>query len=252
MLTTYIDYQEQRYQIDLTQGIDISLALKADASAPSAWYCPPVEIAPVMTEQFTGAVALGGAVNFNNIHFNPHGNGTHTECVGHIAQEVYSINQCLTRFFFLAQLVSITPQQQGEDAVVSLAQIQTAFDNSLKTEAFILRTLPNSTDKLQRQYSNSNPPFVEATALNWLYEQGIRHFLIDTPSVDRELDEGVLAAHHAYWNYPDAPRFDATITELIYVSNKVVDGVYWLNLQVAALENDASPSRPVLYPTQSV
>ena len=83
--------------------------------------------------------------------------------------------------------------------------------------------------------------------MNWLYEQGVRHFLIDTPSVDREEDGGDLAAHHAFWNYPSAPRLDATITELIFVPEIVKDSIYFLDLQVAALENDASPSKPLLY-----
>jgi hypothetical protein len=40
---------------------------------------------------------------------------------------------------------------------------------------------------------------------------------------------------------------DATITELIYVPNKVKDGTYFLNHQIAPFENDASPSKPILY-----
>jgi hypothetical protein len=40
---------------------------------------------------------------------------------------------------------------------------------------------------------------------------------------------------------------DATITEFIYVSNKVKDGEYLLNLMIAPFENDATPSKPILY-----
>jgi hypothetical protein len=40
---------------------------------------------------------------------------------------------------------------------------------------------------------------------------------------------------------------DCTITEFIYVPNKVKDGSYILNLQIAPFENDATPSKPVLY-----
>ena len=71
--------------------------------------------------------------------------------------------------------------------------------------------------------------------------------LIDLPSVDREKDDGLLLAHKAFWNYPEATRLDATITEFIYVSNKIEDGSYLLNLQIAPFHNDASPSKPVLY-----
>lgn len=77
---------------------------------------------------------------------------------------------------------------------------------------------------------------------------GIRHLLIDLPSVDREKDEGKLSAHKAFWNYPgDAVRHDATITELIFVENSVQDGLYLLNLQLLNLQLDVSPSRPLLY-----
>jgi hypothetical protein len=42
-------------------------------------------------------------------------------------------------------------------------------------------------------------------------------------------------------------RLDCTITEMIFVPNEVKDGSYLLNLQMAPFENDASPSKPILY-----
>jgi hypothetical protein len=73
------------------------------------------------------------------------------------------------------------------------------------------------------------------------------------PSVDREEDQGKLLAHKAFWNVkntqelnPDA-RLSCTITELIFVPDAIQDGTYLLNLQIASFENDASPSKPVLY-----
>ena len=35
--------------------------------------------------------------------------------------------------------------------------------------------------------------------------------------------------------------------EMIFVDDSVRDGSYVLNLQIASFENDASPSKPVLY-----
>jgi kynurenine formamidase len=246
-MKTSIHYHNKNYVIDLDAGIDISLPIQQGENAASAWYCPPSEISPVMTEHFVGSVKKGGAVNFNNISFNPHGNGTHTECVGHISKEFYSINQLLKRSFFLAQLITIAPKVIEGDPIITLVQLKAIFDGTKHIEALVVRTLPNLEDKKSRQYTNTNPPFVEAEAMNWLYEQGIRHFLIDTPSVDKEVDGGVLAAHHAYWDYPANPRLDATITELVYVENEVADDLYFLNLQRAAFENDATPSKPMLY-----
>ena len=77
--------------------------------------------------------------------------------------------------------------------------------------------------------------------------EAINHFLIDLPSVDRENDKGKLAFHHAFWHVPENPNHSKTITEFIFVPESCLDGEYLLNLQVAPIENDASPSRPVLY-----
>ena len=71
------------YKVDLGDPIDISMPLHVGKDNPSAWYVSPPTIEPVRTEQFTGAVAEGGSVNFRNISFNPHGHGTHTTCVCH-------------------------------------------------------------------------------------------------------------------------------------------------------------------------
>jgi hypothetical protein len=57
----------------------------------------------------------------------------------------------------------------------------------------------------------------------------------------------------SFWNVTDVKilnadaRINATITELIFVEEKVLDGSYLLNLTIASFENDASPSKPVLY-----
>ena len=71
------------------------------------------------------------------------------------------------------------------------------------------------------------------------------------PSVDRENDNGALAFHHAFWQVPQNPQFHKTITELVYVPDSLPDGDYILNLQTAPFENDASPSRPLLFAVQS-
>lgn len=236
------------YNYNTNKPIDISIPMRKGKENVNAWYVDPVKIEPVMTDQFIGSVKLGGAVNFNDISFNPHGNGTHTECVGHISKEFYSINQCLKKFFFSAKLVSISPEKKGDDQVITLEQVQEAWSKrEEKAEAIIIRTLDNPEEKINRQYSNTNPPYLDVKAVEYLLSQEVDHILIDLPSVDREFDDGVLAAHHAFWEYPAHPQLHRTITELIYVSNKVEDGFYLLNLQFSSFENDASPSKPVLY-----
>jgi kynurenine formamidase len=146
----------------------------------------------------------------------------------------------------MAQLVSATPRLQSNgDWMVMLEDIKPLLEKDI--EALVLRTLPNISDKLHKAYSGTNPTYVEPALTAYLRENNIKHFLLDLPSVDREEDEGKLEAHHAFWNYPSAPRLDATITEFIYVKDEIQDGRYLLNLQIASFESDASPSKPVLY-----
>ena len=247
------------FQIDLSKPLDISIPLTNNEQNPIAWYQNAPEIAPVTMDDWIGKVSEGkSSTNFNNIFFNPHAHGTHTECLGHITRDFYSINQCLKQFFFTAELISVEPKAIGEDLVITKEQVEKALNlsfraESRKSEAIIIRTLPNPESKKHLNYSNTNPPYLEDTAAIFIREKGIQHLLIDLPSVDKEHDEGKLLAHKAFWNVKDVnqvnedARFNCTITEMIYVNEEIQDGRYILNLQFASFENDASPSKPVLY-----
>nr|WP_315234198.1 cyclase family protein [uncultured Flavobacterium sp.] len=241
------------FKVNLSKPIDISIPLTNTDENPIAWYIEKPVIEPVVFGDWIGKVSEGkSSTNFNNIFFNPHGHGTHTECLGHITREFYSINQSLKQFFFLAELISVVPEIQGEDLVITKNQIENSLSGKTP-EAIIIRTLPNFKIKKSFKYSNTNPPFLEEDAARFIRESGIQHLLIDLPSVDKEKDDGKLLAHKAFWNVKDVnnlntdARLDCTITEMIFVSDKVKDGNYLLNLQIASFENDASPSKPVLY-----
>lgn len=248
-----IEHNNQTIEVDLSRPIDISIPLTNNDDNPIAWYIEKPVIEPVVFGDWVGKVSEGkSSTNFNNIFFNPHGHGTHTECLGHITREFYSINQSLKQFFFLAELVSVVPEIQREDLVITRNQIKKALGNKTP-EAIIIRTLPNFKIKKSLKYSNTNPPYLAEDAAHFIRECGIKHLLIDLPSVDKEYDEGKLLAHKAFWNVKDVnnlnvnARLDATITEMIFVDDAVEDGSYLLNLQIASFENDASPSKPILY-----
>lgn len=244
--------------IDTQNPIDISIPVQSSNKSVRAWYLEIPEISPVRTNEFLGSIEEGGSVNFRNIFFNPHGHGTHTECCGHITSEVYSVNKTIKQFFVKCLLITVVPikvwneQYETFDFVITEDRIRQQLSNYLQFEAIVVRTLPNDDDKTLMNYSNSNPPFFEDGVVDILNEIGVVHFLTDLPSVDRELDGGELAFHHRYWNVPKNPNLKRTITELVYVNSKVKDGEYILELQVAPIENDASPSRPVLYEIKMV
>tara|TARA_R110002074_G_scaffold21584_1_gene66879 strand:+ start:1397 stop:2146 length:750 start_codon:yes stop_codon:yes gene_type:complete len=245
-LITTIQYNSKKLKIDLSQPLDISIPLKSDVSNVNAWHVEPPKIAPEVIDGKTISVAKGAVVNFNTISFNPHSHGTHTETVGHITEKVYSVNKQLKQFFFLAEVVTVAPEKLGDDYVISKKQLEFTLGKK-KRDAIVIRTLPNTKEKKSRQYSNTNPTYLLEDAANYIKSREIKHLLIDLPSVDKEQDGGKLLAHNAFWNTKGVLRLDATITEFIYVSNKIEDGCYMLNLQIAPFENDASPSKPILY-----
>ncbi|MFK8046722.1 MAG: cyclase family protein [Crocinitomicaceae bacterium] len=238
--------------IETSEGHDISLPL-SPRKGPLAWYVDPVKIWPVKTDEFVGKVSEGGSTNFNNIQLNPHGNGTHTENVGHISESFYNINDSLTEFFFNAKLISVCPKKiyntrfNENDLVIDSDLLRHEIEDIGYNQALIIRTLPNSDSKLSINYSNSNPPYITKDAIEFIIDIGIKHLLIDLPSIDRENDHGELLAHKIFWNYPTDPELDKTITELVYVKTELPDGNYILNIQIISIENDASPSKPILY-----
>lgn len=249
-MTFTFTYKNKNYQIDTDKPLDISIPVKASTPTVNAWYLDPPEITPVQNEDWIAKVSEGASVNFNMIHFNPHSHGTHTECVGHITPESRNINDSLHRFFFMAEVISIQPQQQNNDMLITRKQLEASIKS--QPEALVIRTLPNTDTKKYRNYSHTNWPYIAEEAALFLRELAIDHLLIDLPSIDKEKDEGKILAHKAFWNYPEAPRTHATITELIYVSFEILDGPYLLNLQTSSFENDAAPSRPVLYEIKEV
>ena len=96
-----------------------------------------------------------------------------------------------------------------------------------------------------------SPCFFSIEAMEYIVSLGVKHLLVDSPSVDRLFDEGHLSVHNIFWETkgkklnPSAQN--KTITEMIFVPNFLENGHYLLNLQIPAFVSDAAPSRPILY-----
>jgi len=248
MLTATYQLNNQNYTFDLKETIDISIPIQEGLDNPNCYYAKSPAFETIRSGSFVGSVALGGSCNYQQITITPHGNGTHTECYGHISADGTTIHQSLTDFFALALLITIQPKEQKGDFIIFWEDIVGHIPSDLSLEALIIRTLPNYTDKKIRNYNNTNPPYLDSKIGEELAKRQVKHLLVDLPSVDREVDEGKLSMHKAFWQYPTHIRKDATITELIYVDNTIEDDIYLLNLQIISLETDACPSKPVLYP----
>ncbi len=244
-MKTILSIEGINYQANLNEPLSLSLGFGPLAENPNAFFINPAVIEPIRVGDFVGSVSQGGSANCEVVTYCAHGNGTHTECIGHITPERIHLPDVLTEFHFTAQVITVDLIQVNGDWVIhesTLSQI-----NWIKTEAIVIRTLPNSISKKSQIWSGNNPPYFTTAAMQILVDQEYKHLLTDFPSVDPEEDAGALAAHRVWWNYPQNPRKNATITELIFVSDEIQDGQYLLNIQVPKIHSDAVPSQPVLY-----
>ncbi|MEY2707959.1 MAG: hypothetical protein RLZZ146_458 [Bacteroidota bacterium] len=243
------------YQADIAQPHDLSVSTGPQGDNPGAFFIDGARFEPIRVGGFVGSVAEGGSANCEILTLCAHGNTTHTECMGHITQSRIVLSDVLNQFWFSAQLVTA---ELHEGKYVGLSEVKQWPLHQV--DALIVRSLPNPLSKKNCQWSGNEPPYFAPEALSFLRDAGIQHLLTDFPSVDPEVDEGRLSAHHEWWGLPQRvaggvvasvepahPRFHATITELIYVGDHLEDGLYALNLQCPNLRTDAVPSRPVIY-----
>jgi arylformamidase len=241
-----LKWQDKLFEANLANPVSIAIPIQDGRQNPNCYFADPVKFEVIEGDGFVGSIKLGGTVNHKKITISPHGNGTHTECYGHITNSGATIATQIQKYLHVTQLISVKPSEKNGDLVID----QAVFDNDLLKSginALIVRTLPNTSEKLQHNYSGSNPVYFAKEAMQFIVEHGIEHLVTDLPSVDKEQDEGKLIAHKTFWQLDALIRKNATITELAYIGNNIADGLYLLDLQVLPLYIDASPSNPILY-----
>src|SRR5688572_3291826 len=245
-----VDIAGRRWRVG-TQGRDISIPLEFDAPQPTFFGASPAAATVVSAGSFIGDVQRGGSCNCSTHTLTPHCNGTHTECVGHVTAERLSVRDLSGEHFSAALLVSVQPTTVITRAALAAAVAPHELHHY---RALVIRTLPNTRAKLQRNYDRAPAPYFDAEAMQWIVSNGISTLVVDLPSLDRG-DDAQLTTHRIFWGLPpgattaaQATRRNATVTELAFIDDSVADGQYLLNLQVAPFVADAAPSRPILLP----
>lgn len=263
-----LEINDKTYEINQSEPLNISIPLNFNGAQPNAYGAEKAVSTPCQAGELVGDTRLGGSCNFEQYEFIPHCNGTHTESIGHITHERISIHESLQDAFIPSTLISVAPEKSNQtdetysvdltenDLLITRKAIEKALEKSDENflEGLIVRTLPNDEGKLTREYLNEIPPFFSTEAMLFLREKNVRHLLCDLPSIDRIFDEGKLSNHRIFWNIEQG-KFETsetslvsnTITELIFVPEKISDDKYLLNLQIAPFSTDASPSRAVLF-----
>lgn len=261
--------QSRTYSIDTGRAFDISIPLDFHGDQPNAFGVPKASAHAYKDQHFVGDTRQGGSCNFEELHLIPHCNGTHTEGVGHIANERIPLRSILPTDFIPATLITLTPEtahgtsdtynppKNDDDRLITQKGIADVLpkNNDGFLKGLVIRTLPNDDSKKTRDYMLHPPPFFSLEAMKSIVRLGVEHVLVDVPSLERTRDEGKLSTHRLFWNVPpathdiDPERHSMkTVTEMVYVPNTVPDGRYLLYIQAPSFEGDAVPSRPILYP----
>ncbi len=239
--------------VDLSAATSLTIPVAANGRHPRFFVDQPVSFQPLTAGSFTGRVNAGASCNADRICFIPHCHGTHTEGAGHITTERQPVQAYQTGGMLTAALASVQPDlSPGGDASPVIEASELDWPDGI--DALIVRTLPNSQDKCIRDYSQAPPyPLLSHEAMTRICHAGIRHLLIDTPSVDAA-DNDRLPLHRRFWGMDEKPqsqvpesRLGCTITEMIFVPDQLDDGLYLLHLGVGALIGDAAPSSPVVF-----
>lgn len=244
-----IEIDTRLYHYNTDHYYDLSIPVDFNGEQANYFDVERAKATPFKSDKVIGDTTQGGGCNFDVVSFIPHCNGTHTECVGHIVDEDVHVSALVTDSMIPATLVSAT----SENGIIGADLLQTAagFD-----QALIIRTLPNDDSKRSATYDADNvPPYFSSDAMEKMNDMGIRHLLVDMPTIDPAYDEGKLENHHTFWGIEqgchtlngNAPS-QKTITEIIYVPNEIKDGAYLLQIQIIHFVSDASPSRPLIFP----
>jgi len=272
-----IDIAGVRWRVG-REGHDLSIPLDFGGDQPRFFGAPAAAAHPLAAGSFTGEVGTGSSCNCSTITLTPHCNGTHTESLGHLTRNGVSVRDAAGEPWCPARLVSVRPSPAATsaeraqpsarttDLLITRMALQSALDAQTGIPAWsdhpalIVRSLrddagPHNRSTMYRNYDScATVPYFSSDAMHWIVEQGVRHLVVDLPSVDRG-DSSLLTAHRLFWGLPTgvtdaavATRPQATITELAWIDERIADGAYLLNLQVAPFVSDAAPSRPVLLP----
>jgi arylformamidase len=270
-MAAWIEIEGHRFRIELGQAHDLAIALNFDGLQPRWFDAPAARSTPLASDHFSGRVELGASCNCSSLSLTPHCDGTHTECAGHLTREPLAVRSVVPAGFLPALLLSVRPVGAADtaegglpapgaaDLLITREAISHAWPVALafSPRALIVRTLPNPPSKRSTDYRGHPAPYLSVSAARLMVQRGIEHLLLDVPSADRADDGGHLSAHREFFGLPggstslaEVRRPQCTITELVYVDDRVADGAYLLSLQIPALGGDAVPSRPLLYPVR--
>ncbi len=232
-----------KYRIALDQGMDMGFPVGRDGLS-LAFSLPAARFETVQVGPFVGEVVRGGSCNVETLHLTPHGNGTHTECYGHVSRRRLFITDLATEWMFPAVAAAVEKAPGEAITLDDLSEDARALLEAELTRGLILHV--HNLPRLPFDFSGYDAPYLSASLAEWLSER-VQHLLTNLPSLDRASSK-TLPAHHAFLGKDPLHH---TATELLRIPAHLGEGLYWTVLMVPAIATDAVPSRPLIYPMEA-
>tara|TARA_A100001015_G_scaffold284439_1_gene350890 strand:- start:1020 stop:1805 length:786 start_codon:yes stop_codon:yes gene_type:complete len=254
-----IEYNKKVYRINSNHGKSISIPMNFNSNNNPKFYDESNPIKePYTSNDVKYNINNNASCNVPIIKFNIHCSGTHTETGAHIFKGSKTIGELPNLNFIPSRLITIKPQKQSNenyhvtydstDQIITkqiLIKSLDAYNDFI--ECIIIRTLPNSENKLKLNYNEHNHPFLSNDAIYYLKEKAVKHIIIDTPSIDRSDDGGQLKNHKIFFSDNDNSINKNTVTELAFIPDSCIDGRYFVCIGYPKFQLDAAPSNPVIY-----
>ena len=254
-----IEYNDNIYEIDSDEGVDISIPVEFNKDKNPKFYDTSNPRKDYY--KFSGIeynVDWGAGCSVPLVTMNIHCSGTHTETANHVIKNAPVISDITNLNFIPSQLISVTPESNSNekyhaninenDKMITKSQLVKSLDSMDEfLDSVIVRTIPNDEEKKSRNYNSNYHPFLSNDALHFLKNKGIKHFVIDTPSIDKFDDDGKLENHKMFFSNEDGSINKNTITELVFIPDHCLDGKYLLFIGAPNFKLDAAPSKPIIY-----
>jgi len=147
----------RRFRVCIDRPEHIGIPLRFDGPQPNAYGVEPAVSRAYESGSFVGDTRRGGSCNFDTLTMTAHCNGTHTECIGHIAHQRIAVHTILSESLIPATVVSVAPRaalsspesyplikEEGDRIITAAALAEGLRDADPDfLDAIIVRTLPN-------------------------------------------------------------------------------------------------------------
>ncbi len=239
--------------MDTDKGVDLSIRNDFSGRAPTFYGSEQPRYKALRSGNFVGDIKKGGSCNVPIVTLDIHCTGTHTESISHVIDSEVKITDVCPNGMIPTFLVSVELCEANEtnesyhsdivnDKLITKKELQKNITDSCS--GLIIRTIPNDDSKKTRDYDLDPAPFFTNDAIDYINELGVKHLLVDIPSLDKSNDGGQLGNHKKFF------KQGKTISELLFIPNDLKDGFGFLQIQIPNWGLDAAPSRPIFYSIQ--